>query len=123
MQGARATRPAARYHRPCASTWPRARLPHFCILQQQHSCKVYHGRVADSRKLQQVTYTFGSATRARLSTTAPAAINQDAFLTFPTFLAAEQALVGVLDGHGPQGEPGTRMSRPRKLFHRFRVAP
>ena len=50
----------------------------------------------------QVTYTFGAASRARLSAE-PAALNQDAYLTFPTFLASEQALVGVMDGHGPQG--------------------
>jgi len=54
--------------------------------------------------LRQVTYTFGSATRARFSASPPAAPNQDAYLTFPTFLAAEQALVGVMNGHGPQGE-------------------
>jgi len=53
-----------------------------------------------------VTYTFGSATRARFSASLPASANRDAYLTFPTFLAAEQALVGVMNGHGPQGEHG-----------------
>ena len=108
IQGPQATRPTARHHLPCVSN----QIARFISLHnsftvekttQVTSCEAGSTTTV---ALQQVTYTFGTATRARLSMHLPAAPNQDAFLTFPTFLAAEQALVGVMDGHGPQGEPG-----------------